>query len=71
MAGKDVDWAGVGAGATPTASTMSRSPGHDTASHPPPTARPTWRWVFQLLEGMHRVRVLVPGQQFPEVDDPQ
>jgi hypothetical protein len=29
---------------------------------PPPTARPTWRWVFQLLEGMHRVRVLVHGQ---------
>ena len=27
-----------------------------------PTARPTLRWVFQLLEGIHRVRVTVPGQ---------
>jgi len=27
-----------------------------------PTARPTWRWVFQRLEGIHRVRVTVPGQ---------
>ena len=27
-----------------------------------PTARPTLRWVFQLLEGIHRVRVMVPGQ---------
>jgi hypothetical protein len=26
-----------------------------------PTARPTLRWVFQLLEGMHRVRVTVQG----------
>jgi hypothetical protein len=28
----------------------------------PPTARPTLRWIFQLLEGIHRVRVTVPGQ---------
>src|SRR5205814_6315724 len=27
-----------------------------------PTARPTLRWVFQLLEGIHRVRVTVQGQ---------
>jgi transposase len=28
----------------------------------PPTASPTLRWVFQLLEGIHRVRVTVQGQ---------
>ncbi len=27
-----------------------------------PTARPTVRWVFQLLEGIHRVRVTVQGK---------
>ena len=27
-----------------------------------PTASPTFRWVFQLLEGIHRVRVTVQGQ---------
>lgn len=27
-----------------------------------PTARPTLRWVFQLLEGIHRVRVTVQDQ---------
>ena len=27
-----------------------------------PTARPTLRWVFQLLEGIHRVHVTVPGK---------
>ncbi len=27
-----------------------------------PTDRPTLRWVFQLLEGIHRVRVTVQGQ---------
>jgi transposase len=27
-----------------------------------PTQRPTLRWVFQLLEGIHRVRVNVQGQ---------
>jgi transposase len=27
-----------------------------------PTARPTLRWVFQLLEGIHRVRMTVQGQ---------
>jgi transposase len=26
-----------------------------------PTERPTLRWVFQLLEGIHRVRVIVQG----------
>jgi transposase len=26
-----------------------------------PTQRPTLRWVFQLLEGIHRVRVMVRG----------
>jgi transposase len=27
-----------------------------------PTSRPTLRWVFQLLEGIHRVRVTVQGK---------
>ena len=27
-----------------------------------PTARPTLRWVFQRLEGIHRVRVTVQGK---------
>jgi len=27
-----------------------------------PTQRPTLRWVFQLLEGIHRVRVIVQDQ---------
>ena len=27
-----------------------------------PTQRPTLRWVFQLLEGIHRVRVTVQGK---------
>lgn len=27
-----------------------------------PTQRPTLRWVFQLLEGIHRVRLLVQDQ---------
>ena len=27
-----------------------------------PTAAPTLRWVFQLLDGIHRVRVTIPGQ---------
>jgi hypothetical protein len=27
-----------------------------------PTTSPTLRWVFQLLEGIHRVRVTVQGQ---------
>jgi hypothetical protein len=27
-----------------------------------PTSRPTLRWLFQLLEGMHRVRVTVQGK---------
>ena len=27
-----------------------------------PTERPTLRWVFQLLEGIHRVQVTVQGQ---------
>jgi hypothetical protein len=33
-----------------------------------PTARPTWRWVFQLLEGIHRVRVTVPGKVHDLID---
>jgi transposase len=28
-----------------------------------PTERPTLRWIFQLLEGIHRVRVMVQGQE--------
>ena len=27
-----------------------------------PTPRPTLRWLFQLLEGIHRVRVSIQGQ---------
>jgi hypothetical protein len=27
-----------------------------------PTPSPTLRWIFQLWEGMHRVRVTVQGQ---------
>jgi len=27
-----------------------------------PTQRPTWRWVFQLLEGIHRIRVTLQGK---------
>ncbi len=27
-----------------------------------PTQKPTLRWLFQLLEGIHRVRVQVQGQ---------
>jgi len=27
-----------------------------------PTERPTLRWVFQLLAGIHRVRVTVQGE---------
>jgi hypothetical protein len=27
-----------------------------------PTTSPTLRWVFQLLEGIHRVRMTVQGQ---------
>jgi transposase len=33
-----------------------------------PTRRPTLRWVFQLLEGIHRVRVTVQGQVYDLVE---
>jgi transposase len=33
-----------------------------------PTRRPTLRWVFQLLEGIHRVRVTVSGQVYDLVE---
>jgi hypothetical protein len=37
---------------------------HDTIPNQinQPTERPTLRWVFQLLEGIHRVRVTVQDQ---------
>jgi transposase len=37
---------------------------HETIPHQihQPTERPTWRWSFQLLEGIHRVHVMVQGQ---------
>jgi hypothetical protein len=37
---------------------------HETIPHQihQPTERPTLRWVFQLLEGIHRVQVTVQGQ---------
>jgi hypothetical protein len=33
-----------------------------------PTARPTLRWVFQLLAGIHRVRVTVQGQVHDRIE---
>ena len=33
-----------------------------------PTERPTLRWVFQLLEGIHRVRVMVQGQMHDVIE---
>jgi len=33
-----------------------------------PTARPTLRWVFQLLEGIHRVRVMMQGQDHDVIE---
>jgi transposase len=33
-----------------------------------PTRRPTLRWVFQRLEGIHRVRVTVQGQVYDLVE---
>ena len=33
-----------------------------------PIVRPTLRWVFQLLEGIHRVRVTVQGQVYDLVE---
>ena len=43
---------------------QQRAAHHATIPHQihQPTERPTLRWVFQLLEGMHRVRVMVQGQ---------
>src|SRR5206468_814239 len=33
-----------------------------------PTARPTLRWVFQLLEGIHRVRLTVQGKGYDLIE---
>jgi transposase len=33
-----------------------------------PTKRPTLRWVFQLLEGIHRVRVTVQGELHDRIE---
>jgi transposase len=33
-----------------------------------PTTSPTLRWVFQLLEGIHRVRVTVQGQVYDLIE---
>ena len=33
-----------------------------------PTQRPTLRWVFQLLEGIHRVRVTVQGHVYDLIE---
>jgi transposase len=33
-----------------------------------PTERPTLRWVFQLLEGIHRVRVTVQGKVYDLIE---
>ena len=35
---------------------------YDHVSINQPTASPTLRWVFQLLEGIHRVRMTLQGQ---------
>lgn len=43
---------------------------NDTIPHQihQPTERPTLRWVFQLLEGIHRVRVMVQGQMHDVIE---
>ena len=40
------------------------APQHETVPNQinQPTERPTLRWIFQLLEGIHRVRVTVQGK---------
>src|SRR5437879_1567297 len=42
--------------------TQRRSAGDEPNPITQPTQRPTFRWVFQLLAGMHRVRVTAQGQ---------
>ena len=34
-----------------------------------PTLSPTLRWIFQLLEGIHRVQVTVQGQVHDLIED--
>jgi hypothetical protein len=34
-----------------------------------PTPSPTLRWVFQLLEGIHRIRTTVHGQVYDLIAD--
>jgi len=43
---------------------------HETVPNPinHPTTSPTLRWVFQLLEGIHRVRVTVQGQVYALIE---
>src|SRR5712671_4371823 len=43
---------------------------HDTIPNQinQPTERPTLRWVFQLLEGIHRVRVMVQDQVYDLIE---
>jgi transposase len=43
---------------------------HDTIPNQihQPTERPTLRWIFQLLDGMHRVRVMVQGQMHDVIE---
>jgi transposase len=33
-----------------------------------PTTSPTLRWVFQLLEGIHRIRMTVQGQAYDLIE---
>ena len=33
-----------------------------------PTPSPTLRWVFQLLEGIHRIRITVQGQAYDLIE---
>jgi hypothetical protein len=35
-----------------------------------PTTSPTLRWVFQLLEGIHRVQVTLHGQVHDLIEGP-
>ncbi len=34
-----------------------------------PTVRPTLRWVFQRLKGIHRVRLTVQGKGYDLIED--
>jgi len=62
LRGMTLAW--LGDALTPRRLRQQRAAHKATRPHhsPQPTARPTLRWVCQLLDGMHRVRVRVQGQ---------